>query len=157
MSRVRDQLRHAFSVDDPDAIEPTEQQRALIDKVAYEIARRGMSTPAQIVLHSAQPYNYLFSQTMHFFSPTAGALLWVFAPFLPKHKSREDANRAYRMLAEFLEHRGSLPYIEQRVQHFEEYFQRLQTSAGAESSPGSPADGSQHTPHHDHDDADSRA
>jgi len=114
----RDQIKHAFAVEKPEEIAPTEDQARLIDALSREIARRGMTTPVEILLEAGTPYNYLASQTMHFFRPATSAVLWAFAPFLPKGITAEN----YQALAEFLEHRGALPYIRQRIEHFEREF-----------------------------------
>jgi len=112
----RDQLKHAFAVEKPEDIKPTEEQKRLIDALCREIARRGMTAPMEILLEVGTPYNYLLSQTMHFFRPASSAIIWVFAPFLPKGIS----SQSYQLIAEFLEHRGALPYIRERVEHFEQ-------------------------------------
>jgi hypothetical protein len=114
----REQLKHAFAVDKPEDLKPTDEQKRLIDDLCRTIARRGMTTPMQIMLEVGTPYNYLLSQTMHFFRPASSALIWVFAPFLPKGIS----SRNYQLIAAFLEHRGALPYIRERVEHFEKEF-----------------------------------
>ncbi|TVQ51136.1 MAG: hypothetical protein EA377_13205 [Phycisphaerales bacterium] len=115
----RESMRHAFAVDDPDAFTPNDVQRELVDGLAQRIARRGMTTPVSLMLDVGQPYNYLTSQTMHFFRPVASTLLWTFAPFLPRGLSPES----YAEFARMLEHRGALPYIRQRVEHFEEMYE----------------------------------
>ncbi len=112
----RESMQHAFAVDDPDAFTPNEVQRRIVDGLARRIARRGMTTPVSLMLDVSQPYNYLTSQTMQFFRPVASTLLWTFAPFLPRGLSPES----YAEFARMLEHRGALPYIRQRVEHFEE-------------------------------------
>ncbi len=137
----RESMRHAFAVDDPDAFTPSDAQREIVDGLARRIARRGLSSPASLMLEVGQPYNYLTSQTMHFFRPVASTLLWTFAPFLPRGLGPES----YAEFARLLEHRSALPYIRQRVEHFEERF-------AAEKPPSDPAgeDRDRHDGHHRH-------
>ncbi len=134
MGRLREQLRHAFAVDDPDAFDPPEEQRQVVDMVACRVARHGMTTPVQILLETGQPYNYLLSQTMHFFRPTTSILLRTFAPFLPAGTNYRSATEAYQHLADFFEHRGSIEYLRDRVHHFEDEFRRRERQPGCKSS-----------------------
>ena len=88
-------FKHAFSVDDG-PLEPTPEQAELIDRLAREVVRRGMTAPALAFLEMSQPLNYVASQAMQFFSPMVTAIF--------------DA-REYQALAKFLEHRKSVNYI----------------------------------------------
>lgn len=127
---IREQFKHAFAVEKPEDLRPTDEQKALVDALCREIARRGMTAPMQILLEVGTPYNYLMSQTMHFFRPASSTLIWVFAPFLPKGMS----SRNYQLVAEFLEHRGALPYIRDRVEHFESEMSKREAGEGEDTS-----------------------
>lgn len=97
-------LKHAFAVDPPGAAEPTPEQADVIDRVCREVVRRRMVTPALMSLELCRPLNYVGSQTLHFFAPVVAALT--------------DA-RGYQHFAEFLERRGSVDYLCQRLEDLE--------------------------------------
>jgi hypothetical protein len=96
-----DWFKHAFAVDPPGPAEPTDAQRALVDRLCREIVRRRMSTPAQMLLEMGRPLNYVSAQLLHFFQPFATVL---------------TDPAAYGELTAFLERRGSVDYISDRLQ-----------------------------------------
>ncbi|HJN72244.1 MAG: hypothetical protein HOC93_01255 [Phycisphaerae bacterium] len=96
--------KHAFHVDDAEAINPTEQQKNAIDKLCKGIIRRGLTTPAIIGVEMGRPLNFVGSQTMHFFTP-------LIAAFVPTD--------SWKAVAEFLEHRGSIDWIRNRIEELE--------------------------------------
>lgn len=102
-SKILDYFRHAFAVNDasshPDAVE-----LAAADAVCQAIFRRGMTLPAMVFLESMRPLNYVSSQTMHFFSPFATAVM--------------DAS-AYEAFARFLERRDSVDWLCRRLEELE--------------------------------------
>ncbi len=93
-------LRHAFAVNDG-PLEPTPEQAALVQKLAEEVVRRGMTTPALAFLEMSQPLNFVASQAIVFFTPMISAML---------------DTRAHETLAKFLEHRGAIEYICQQIE-----------------------------------------
>jgi len=94
-------LKHAFAIEPPGVAEPTEIQRAVVERICTEIVRRRMVTPALMMLEMSRPLNYVSAQFLHFLQP--------FVSF--------SANKAeYQSFAEFLERRGSLEYICQRLE-----------------------------------------
>jgi hypothetical protein len=97
--------KHAFHIDDPDSIIPTETQKKAIDKLCRGIIRRGLTTPAIIGVEMGRPLNYIGSQTMHYFTPLISA-------FLP--------TESWGAMAEFLEHRGSVDWIRNRIEELEQ-------------------------------------
>jgi len=97
-------IRHAFATQPPGPAQPTEAQRLLVDRLCREIVRRRMSAPAYVILEMGRPLNYLSAQLMHFFQP----FLTVLA----------DAT-AYDQIAVFLEQRGSIDYISDRLRVLE--------------------------------------
>ncbi len=98
-------LKHAFAVDPPGAAEPTDAQEAAVEKVCQEVIRRHMATPALIMLETFRPLNYIGSQVLHFFHPIISAIL---------------TTDAYRNFTEFLERRGSIDYMCQRIEHLDD-------------------------------------
>ena len=60
--------RHAFALEAvPQPFEP--KDLALLEKVADEVVKRGMATPALILLESLGPLNFLGSQVLHGLRP----------------------------------------------------------------------------------------
>lgn len=110
-------LKHAFAVDPPGPAEPTEAQRKVVDSLAREVARRRLATPALMVLEVLRPLNFLTAQTMHFFTPLLSLVT--------------DA-RGHRELAAFLEQRGAVDYIAERLDSADEAHVGV-SAAGAES------------------------
>ena len=93
---MRERLKHAFAVEDPDDFEPTEKERAAVERICGEVVRRRMTTPALMLLEMSRPLNYLGAQALHFFSPFASVLV--------------DPG-AWETFAAFLERRGSVDYL----------------------------------------------
>ena len=99
-----DSLKHAFAVESDAAVEPTESQRLLVDRLCREIVRRQMTTPALLVLESSRPLGFLAAQTIHFFTPLISAVT--------------DAD-GHKQLAGFLEQRQSIEYLCRRLEELE--------------------------------------
>lgn len=98
--RLPQWLKHAFAVNDG-PLEPTPEQAALVDKLAHEVVRRGMTVPALTFLEMSQPLNYVTAQAIHFFTPMISAVV---------------ETNSHQALAEFLEHRGSIEYVCQAIE-----------------------------------------
>ncbi len=111
MGSLRSKLKHAFAVDAPGAVEPTDAQRPAVDWVCGQVAKRHLTTPGLIALEMSRPLNYVFSQTLQFFSPGAWA---IFGQRNYEH---------YTHFAAFMEHRGAMEYLERRIEHFEAQFE----------------------------------
>ena len=94
-------LKHAFAVEPAGPVEPSAAQAATIDAVCREIARRGMTLPAQMVLDSSAPLSYLAGQSLRFFEPFLGAVLDPVG---------------VREFAGFLEKRGSIEFVARRLE-----------------------------------------
>jgi hypothetical protein len=88
-------LKNAFAVDQG-PLEPTPEQAALVERLAREVVRRGMTVPALAFLEMSHPLNYVTAQAIHFFTPMIGAVA---------------DTKAHESLADLLEHRGSIEYI----------------------------------------------
>ena len=94
-------FNHAFAVDSDKAVEPTEMQRALVEKLCKDVIRRRVTAPALMALEMSRPLNYVSAQFLHFVQPFASAIV--------------DAEE-YAQLTAFLEQRGSIEYICKRLE-----------------------------------------
>ena len=92
---LREWLKHAFAVDDG-PLKPTPEQAALVEQLAQEVVRRGMTAPALMFLGMSEPLNYVTAQAIHFFTPMINAVV---------------ETNAHKTLAELLEHRGAIEFI----------------------------------------------
>ena len=113
-------LKHAFAADDG-PLKPTPEQAALVDRLAREVVRRGMTVPALAFLEMSQPLNYVTAQAIRFFSPMIGAVA--------------DTS-AHRQLAELLEHRGAIDYICRAIERAQAESQRSSDGGNPQRSPG---------------------
>lgn len=102
-------LKHAFAIEPPGPAVPTDPQRAAVERICQAIVRRRLTVAALVFLESARPLNYVGSQALHFFTPFISVLA--------------DAGE-YRHLAAFLEQRGSVEYLCQRLEELESYAAR---------------------------------
>ncbi|MAT81640.1 MAG: hypothetical protein CMJ29_08335 [Phycisphaerae bacterium] len=100
----RDELRTAFAVDKPGVAEPTERQQEICDRVAKIVVRRGMTLPALMALEMGRPLNFVASQAIHFFNPIISVIL---------------DGETVKEFATFLEQRGSVEYLCQRLEHWD--------------------------------------
>ncbi|MBT8485426.1 MAG: hypothetical protein HKO59_01990 [Phycisphaerales bacterium] len=121
MGTVRQRIKHAFAVDPPGSATPTPEQQPAVDWVCKQVARRHLTMPGLIALEMSRPLNFMAAQTMHFFAPAVSALA--------RHQTRDH----YNHFAQFLEQRGSFLYLAERVEHFEEEFERREKAATAPS------------------------
>jgi hypothetical protein len=96
-----DWLKHAFAIEGEGPIEPTDEQRPVIEALCRQVVARALTTPALVFLESVRPLNYVSSQALVFFSPIISAIA-------------DPA--ACRHLAEFLERRGSIDYLCRRIE-----------------------------------------
>lgn len=94
-------FKHAFGIDQPGPATPPEAQRVLIDTLCVEVVRRRLTAPALLVLEMSRPLNYVSAQVLHFFEPFLAAL---------------TDTEGYQQFAQFLEQRGSIDYICQRLE-----------------------------------------
>lgn len=100
-SRFPAWLRRAFALDPPGAAQPTAAEREIVERLAAAIVRRGMSGPALLLLESSRPLNFLGSQLLLFLGPMADLVL---------------RGPGHRVFQQFLERRGSVEYICQRIE-----------------------------------------
>ena len=97
-------LKHAFAVEPPGPAEPTEEQRAVVDRVCAEIVRRRLTTASLVFLEMSRPLNFLGSQALHFFAPFVSVLTNA---------------QGHKHFATFLERRGSIDYICRQIEELE--------------------------------------
>lgn len=106
---MKEWLKKAFAIETEADFEITEEQKAVVDKICREVARRQMSTPALIFLETVRPLNYIGSQVMHYFKPIISAIL---------------TSENYQNFAEFLERRASVDHLCRRIEYFEEEYSK---------------------------------
>jgi len=128
---LKQRLRHAFAVDEPGPADPTPEQQGPVDWFCRQVAKRRLSTASLVLLETSKPLNFVAAQTMHFFSPAVWAL------------ARTAGHEQYCHFAAYLERRGSMDYLQARIEHFEAEIARKkrdQDEAGAsgESAGGPP-------------------
>ena len=99
-----DALKHAFAVESTDPIEPTDEQRSIVERLCREVVRRRMTVPALLTLEMSRPLGYLAAQTIHFLTPLIAAVT--------------DA-QTHKHLAAFLERRQSVEYLCRRIEQLE--------------------------------------
>jgi hypothetical protein len=99
-NQLRDELIHAFALR-PTRGEFTQEEVALLEKVAISIVNHGMTAPAVLFLESLGPLNFLGSQVLH-----------GLAPFLELVCDSEELER----LAVILERRDSVERLNMLIQ-----------------------------------------
>lgn len=95
-SVMRDFLRNAFALDDGKPCVPNDEERAVVERVADEVARRRMAPTAIAFLEMSRPLAGVGAASIHFLTPIASSLA---NPLALKH------------LAEFLERRGAVDVL----------------------------------------------
>jgi hypothetical protein len=125
---LKNLVKHAFHVDPPGPAEPTAEEQAPVDWFCRQVARKHLTTPGLIGLEMARPLNYIAGQTMRVLSPA----VWAIA--------RQQTHESYTHFAEFLERRGSMEYLCQRIEHFEAEFEKKQREAQASRRAAAAAD-----------------
>ena len=93
-------LKHAFATDPPGPAKPDETQRARLEELCTEVVRRGLTGPVLFMLETGRPLNYVSAQFLHGLQPIVAILA-------------DTAN--YQKLTAFLEQRGSIDYVCQRL------------------------------------------
>lgn len=98
---IKKWLANAFAIERPEDFAPTAEQQEVADRICREIVRRDMVPLAILSLETCRPLNYVGSQAIHFFAP--------FLSFLVEPRSQ-------KLFAEFLEKRGSIEWLCQRLE-----------------------------------------
>jgi hypothetical protein len=96
-------FRQAFALDPPGPLAPTDQERAVVERLCRILVRRRMHVPAQAFLEMSRPLNRVAAQALYFFQPVASLAL-----------TGDDYNR----FARFLEKSGSIDYLCRRIEDF---------------------------------------
>jgi len=98
---LRNWWRHAFAVETAESFTPTATERELVDRVAAEIARRGLTLPALVMLESSRPLGGLGGQALRFVEPWFAAV----------------TNAAgLKVLAEMIERPGGMDFVVNTLQ-----------------------------------------
>jgi hypothetical protein len=112
-------LKHAFAIDPPGPAEPTAEQRPIVEKLCAEVVRRRMAVPALMLMEMSRPLNYMSAQAIQFFAPLISAL------------TNADG---HTRLAEFLERRGSVDYLCDRIEELEAERKRAAADGGIDAT-----------------------
>jgi hypothetical protein len=96
-----DWLKYAFAVDPPGPAEPNEAQRAIVEMLCAEVVRRRLTAPAFLMLEMSRPLNYVSAQLLHYFQPMLAIVV---------------DTAGYEEFTRFLEQRGAIDYICQRLE-----------------------------------------
>jgi hypothetical protein len=94
-------FKHAFAIDPPGPAKPNETQGAIIERLCAEVVRRRLTTPSILMLEMNRPLNYVSAQLLHFFQPIVAVV---------------TDTSGYEQLTSFLEQRGSVDYLIQRIE-----------------------------------------
>jgi hypothetical protein len=113
-------FRHAFALDPPGPLEPTVEEREVVERLCRILARRRMQTPAIAFLEMSRPLNRVAAQVLYFFHPVASLAL-----------TGDDYNR----FAQFLEKSGSIDYLCRRLEDLSAEADARTTTALTEPSP----------------------
>jgi hypothetical protein len=97
-------LKHAFATDPPGPAQPTDEQRRIVETLVREVVRRRLTTPALLTLELSRPLTFVSAQVLHFFEPFVSSI---------------GGAVAYQEFALFLEQRGSVDYICERIEAIE--------------------------------------
>jgi hypothetical protein len=79
----------------------TDRQRQWLERIAQEAVRRGMTTPALLVLETVKPVNYVGAHVLLFFKPVMSAVI-----------PPEDCDEA----ADLLEKRSALETLREMIE-----------------------------------------
>src|SRR5580704_17293894 len=94
-------FRHAFALDPPGPLAPTDEERAVVERLCRILVRRRMNAPALAFLEMSRPLNRVAAQALYFFQPVASLAL-----------TGDDYNR----FARFLDKSGSIDYLCRRIE-----------------------------------------
>lgn len=89
-------LKYAFHIEDESQTVFSEEETALLNKVADAVVKRRLTAPALMFLESVRPLNFLGSQVMVFFQPIVSLAISI---------------KEMEMLAQILERRRSIPFL----------------------------------------------
>lgn len=93
--------KHAFAVEPEGPLDPTPEQRAVVDEFCTRIVERGLALPAILFLESSRPLGPLAAQSLLLLQP------W-FELALPREQ--------LALFTKFLDRRGSFDFLCQRLE-----------------------------------------
>ena len=114
---MREWFAHAFAIEPYDESSLAEEEKTLIDRLAWQINERGLATPAILFVQANKHYNFLGSQVAVFSQPFfemghtfINGLLRHVGLFLPPDQ--------YPHLISAFEKRYSVEYFTQRLEAY---------------------------------------
>ncbi len=103
-SIMKDWLTNAFAIPQSNR-EYSQQEHAILDKVAKKVHARRMVAPAIIFLESVKPLNFIASQAMVFFQPIVSSLF---------------NTSEYELFARLLEERSTLEVLLSKIEDLDQ-------------------------------------
>ncbi|MBI5778180.1 MAG: hypothetical protein HZA49_01825 [Planctomycetes bacterium] len=100
-----DKVRYAFATEDESKTVFSEEETALLNKVADAVVKRRLAAPALMFLESVRPLNFLSSQAMVFFQPIVSLAI---------------STKEVELLAQILERRKSIPFLIELIEKRED-------------------------------------
>ena len=100
----RERLRHAFAVEPDGPIDPDPTIRTTLEDLLQRIVKRRMTVPAMLLLEGWRPMGKVSGQMMHALTPFTGVVF---------------DEHAWTGLANYLERRGSIPWMLDRLEALE--------------------------------------
>jgi hypothetical protein len=98
-------VKYAFATEDESKQKFSEEETALLNKVADVVVRKRLTAPAVMFLESVRPLNFLSSQVMVFFQPIVSLVV---------------STKEIELLARILERRSSIPLFIELIEKREE-------------------------------------
>lgn len=117
--KIKRSLAKAFIIEEDDSWEPSDSQKAIVEKLVKWVTRRRLTLPAVMTLESMTPLNFLSSQVMVFFQPFVSAFL---------------DTKEYMEFQNMLEHRQSIQYMVNILEEHEEAYIARQKSTEKEAA-----------------------
>lgn len=100
-----DKVRYAFATEDEAKTVFSEEEQALLEKVAVMVVRKRLGAPALMFLESIRPLNFLGSQAMIFLQPIVSLAV---------------STKEMEILARILERRKSISFLIELIEKKEE-------------------------------------
>jgi hypothetical protein len=98
-------LKHAFGIETAADLSPTPEQIKALDQFCKIVVRKNLIVPVSMFLEMVRPLNYVGSQILHGLSPFVS--VWM-------------NSRSLNQMAEFLENRGAIDFLCDRLKKMEE-------------------------------------
>jgi len=124
-------LQHAFAVDKYDESSLNDDEKDILDRLAIQIVKKQMATPAMMLIESHRHMNFLGSQLLVMAEPALDLAQPMLNPILKKFGMYIPVEEIPK-LQEALEKRYSIEYLMQRLEHHSA--QDVQKSSQPESA-----------------------